>query len=90
MAASPGSWNSQVGVPLAVLTAPPGTELGVFEAGVSAPGEMQRLQAMPQPSLARVHGVATAAGCQLVAACDLAVASSSARFATPGVRIGLF
>jgi enoyl-CoA hydratase/carnithine racemase len=51
---------------------------------------MQRLQAMPQPTIARVHGVATAAGCQLVAACDLAVATTSARFATPGVRIGLF
>jgi enoyl-CoA hydratase/carnithine racemase len=40
--------------------------------------------------IARVHGIATAAGCQLVAACDLAVASSDARFATPGVKIGLF
>ena len=40
--------------------------------------------------IARVHGMATAAGCQLVAACDLAVAAESARFATPGVRIGLF
>ncbi|MEB3168287.1 MAG: alanine racemase, partial [Synechococcaceae cyanobacterium] len=53
VAASPGSWNSQVGVPLAVLTAPPGTELGIFEAGVSAPGEMQRLQAILAPD----HGV---------------------------------
>jgi alanine racemase len=49
LASSPGSWNSQVGVPLAVLTAPPGTELGVFEAGVSAVGEMQRLEAILQP-----------------------------------------
>ena len=49
VAASPGSWNSQVGVPLAVLTAPPGTELGVFEAGISAPGEMGRLAAILQP-----------------------------------------
>jgi len=49
VAASPGSWNSQVGVPLAVLTAPPGTELGVFEAGVSAPGEMDRLAAILAP-----------------------------------------
>jgi enoyl-CoA hydratase/carnithine racemase len=40
--------------------------------------------------IARVHGVATAAGCQLVAACDLAVAADTARFATPGVKIGLF
>lgn len=44
----------------------------------------------PQPVVARVQGLATAAGCQLVAACDLAVASREARFATPGVRIGLF
>jgi alanine racemase len=49
VAASPGSWNSQVGVPLAVLAAPPGTEIGVFEAGVSAPGEMERLAAILQP-----------------------------------------
>lgn len=45
---------------------------------------------LPQPTIARVHGVATAAGCQLVASCDLAVAAASARFATPGVDIGLF
>lgn len=44
----------------------------------------------PQPVIAQVQGVATAAGCQLVAACDLAVASENATFATPGVRIGLF
>ena len=51
---------------------------------------MLRLQQMPQPVMAQVHGVATAAGCQLVAACDLAVAEEGARFATPGVKIGLF
>jgi len=45
---------------------------------------------IPQPVIARVHGIATAAGCQLVAACDLAVAAHDARFATPGVNIGLF
>jgi len=45
---------------------------------------------LPQPVIARVHGLATAAGCQLVTACDLAVASADARFVTPGVRIGLF
>ena len=45
---------------------------------------------LPKPVIARVHGVATAAGCQLVATCDLAVASEAARFATPGVNIGLF
>ena len=49
VAASPGSWNSQVGVPLAVLSAPPGTELGVFEAGISAPGEMEKLAAILAP-----------------------------------------
>ncbi len=51
---------------------------------------MERLQSIPQPVIAQVHGVATAAGCQLVATCDLAVASEAARFATPGVKIGLF
>ncbi|HZR80617.1 MAG TPA: enoyl-CoA hydratase [Candidatus Binatia bacterium] len=51
---------------------------------------MQLLHEVPQPTVARVHGIATAAGCQLVAACDLAVAAASATFATPGVRIGLF
>jgi enoyl-CoA hydratase/carnithine racemase len=51
---------------------------------------MQTIEAIPQPVIARVHGIATAAGCQLVAACDLAVAGESARFATPGVKIGLF
>jgi len=45
---------------------------------------------LAKPVIARVHGVATAAGCQLVATCDLAVAAHSARFATPGVNIGLF
>jgi enoyl-CoA hydratase/carnithine racemase len=51
---------------------------------------MTRLHELPQPVVAKVHGVATAAGCQLVAACDLAVAADDARFATPGVNIGLF
>jgi enoyl-CoA hydratase/carnithine racemase len=51
---------------------------------------MSAIHTLPQPVIARVHGMATAAGCQLVAACDLAVASSDARFATPGVKIGLF
>jgi enoyl-CoA hydratase/carnithine racemase len=51
---------------------------------------MQMIVRLPQPVVAAVEGVATAAGCQLVATCDLAVASSSARFATPGVDIGLF
>ncbi len=45
---------------------------------------------LPKPVIARVHGIATAAGCQLVATCDLAVAAETARFATPGVNIGLF
>ncbi|MGB9604911.1 MAG: enoyl-CoA hydratase-related protein, partial [Bryobacteraceae bacterium] len=51
---------------------------------------MRALRDTPQPVIAEVQGVATAAGCQLVAACDLAVASQEATFATPGVRIGLF
>ncbi len=51
---------------------------------------MTRIVRMPKPVIARVHGVATAAGCQLVASCDLAVAAETARFATPGVNIGLF
>ncbi len=51
---------------------------------------MLGLHELPQPVIARVHGVATAAGCQLVAACDLAVAAEEATFATPGVGIGLF
>jgi alanine racemase len=49
VAASPGSWNSQVGVPLAVLGAPPGSQIGVFEAGVSAPGEMEAIEAILRP-----------------------------------------
>jgi enoyl-CoA hydratase/carnithine racemase len=49
-----------------------------------------KLQSIPQPVIAQVQGLATAAGCQLVATCDLAVASEDASFATPGVRIGLF
>jgi len=51
---------------------------------------MQTIHELPQPVIAKVHGIATAAGCQLVAACDLAVAAEGTRFATPGVKIGLF
>jgi enoyl-CoA hydratase/carnithine racemase len=51
---------------------------------------MEKVQRLPQPVIAQVQGVATAAGCQLVAACDLAVAEEGARFGTPGVKIGLF
>ncbi len=51
---------------------------------------MEAIHRLPQPVIAKVHGMASAAGCQLVAACDLAVAAEEARFATPGVRIGLF
>ncbi|MBF0474282.1 MAG: enoyl-CoA hydratase [Deltaproteobacteria bacterium] len=51
---------------------------------------MQLIHDIPQPVIAQVHGIATAAGCQLVAACDLAVAEEGARFATPGVKIGVF
>jgi enoyl-CoA hydratase/carnithine racemase len=51
---------------------------------------MTKIQAIPQPVIAEVQGIATAAGCQLVAACDLAVAAEESAFATPGVKIGLF
>ena len=53
-------------------------------------GVMQQITALPQPVIAAVEGTATAAGCQLVATCDLAVAGEAARFCTPGVHIGLF
>jgi enoyl-CoA hydratase/carnithine racemase len=51
---------------------------------------MTKIQSIPQPVIAQVQGVATAAGCQLVATCDLAIASDQAAFATPGVKLGLF
>ncbi|MBP5856786.1 enoyl-CoA hydratase [Marivibrio halodurans] len=51
---------------------------------------MQAVVGLRQPTIAKVHGIATAAGCQLVASCDLAVAAADARFGTPGVNIGLF
>jgi enoyl-CoA hydratase/carnithine racemase len=51
---------------------------------------MTKIQSVPQPVIAQVQGIATAAGCQLVATCDLAIAGEHATFATPGVRIGLF
>src|ERR1700687_1938066 len=51
---------------------------------------MLQIVHLPKPVIAEVHGIATAAGCQLVATCDLAVAAADARFATPGVDIGLF
>jgi enoyl-CoA hydratase/carnithine racemase len=60
---------------------------GLFERCSRA---MLAMRALPQPVIARVHGIATAAGCQIVAACDLAVASTEARFATSGVNYGLF
>ncbi len=66
-------------------------EPGFYEELFSACGDlMMRVHRIPQPVVAAVQGMATAAGCQLVAAADLAVASEEARFATPGVRIGLF
>ena len=51
---------------------------------------MEAIRRLPQPVIAQVQGIATAAGCQLVATCDLVVAADDATFATPGVRIGLF
>jgi enoyl-CoA hydratase/carnithine racemase len=59
----------------------------IFDACVEL---MTTIESLPQPVIAEVHGLATAAGCQLVATCDLVVASRLASFATPGVRIGLF
>lgn len=53
-------------------------------------GFMMKLQSLPQPVIAQVHGIATAAGCQLVAACDLAVAEEGTQFGTPGVKLGFF
>jgi enoyl-CoA hydratase/carnithine racemase len=64
---------------------------GFFESAMQRCAEvMQAIVALPQPVIAEVQGVATAAGCQLVASCDLGVASEAARFCTPGVDIGLF
>ncbi len=60
---------------------------GLFDA---CSAMMLRLTALPQPVVARVHGIATAAGCQLVSMCDLAVATDDARFGLPGVNIGVF
>lgn len=51
---------------------------------------MQAIQALPVPVIARVHGIATAAGCQLVGSCDLAIVSDAARFAVSGINVGLF
>jgi enoyl-CoA hydratase/carnithine racemase len=59
----------------------------IFDACVTL---MESVQRIPQPVIAEIAGVATAAGCQLVATCDLAIASTAAKFATPGVKIGLF
>jgi alanine racemase len=79
VAASPGSWNSQVGVPLAVLRAPPGTELGIFEAGVSAPGEMAHLAAILQPDFGILVNVGLAH-----------IASFGSREATAREKLRLF
>lgn len=51
---------------------------------------MQQIMQLPQPVIAKVQGLATAAGCQLVATCDMAVAVDTATFATSGIRVGLF
>jgi enoyl-CoA hydratase/carnithine racemase len=68
-----------------------GLELdGYREVFATCTGMMTAIHELPQPVIASVHAIATAAGCQLVAACDLAVSSSQAKFATPGVKIGLF
>jgi enoyl-CoA hydratase/carnithine racemase len=65
----------------------PGTYRHIFDVCCEL---METIQGIPQPVIAQVHATATAAGCQLAATCDLVVASEEARFATPGVRIGLF
>ncbi|MFY9574315.1 MAG: enoyl-CoA hydratase [Blastocatellia bacterium] len=65
----------------------PGDYRHVFEVCTEL---MTLIQGIPQPVIAEVQGIATAAGCQLVATCDLAIASEDSQFATPGVRIGLF
>ena len=66
-------------------------ELGVTQALFDqCSGVMKSIVALPQPVIAKVHGLATAAGCQLVAQCDLAIASSNATFATSGINVGLF
>jgi enoyl-CoA hydratase/carnithine racemase len=68
-----------------------GRDVGFYQRLFDACTElMECIHRLPQPVIAKVRGIATAAGCQLVAACDLAVASDGARFATPGVKIGLF
>ncbi len=79
VAASPGSWNSQVGVPLAVLSAPPGSRLGLFEAGVSAPGEMEALEAILRPDFGVLVNVGLAH-----------IGSFGSREATAREKLGLF
>ncbi len=65
--------------------------LGYYERLFALCGRMMMtIQKLPQPVIARVHGIATAAGCQLVAMCDLAVAASDSRFAVSGINVGLF
>ncbi len=67
-----------------------GTEAFYQETFSTCAELMAKVQSVPQPVIAKVHGIATAAGCQLVATCDLAYAAADSRFATPGVNIGLF
>lgn len=70
--------------------APDGGEAYFAHVMARCSGVMQAIVTCPKPVIAEVSGVATAAGCQLVASCDLAVAADTARFSTPGVHIGLF
>ena len=69
---------------------PDGGEAFFKECMAACGGVMQAIAGLPQPVIAAVQGIATAAGCQLVATCDLAVAADTAKFCTPGVDIGLF
>ncbi len=86
LAARGPAWSAGHFLP-EMVGADPGTHRRVLDACRRL---MRTVQELPQPVIAEVHATATAAGCQLVAACDLAVAARGARFATPGVRIGLF
>jgi enoyl-CoA hydratase/carnithine racemase len=70
--------------------APDGGKAALLDLFERCSALMARIQSLPQPVIAQVHGLATAAGCQLVATCDMAVASDDARFGVNGVNIGLF
>lgn len=74
----------------AMRQAPDGGAAGFADLFARCAALMARIQSMPQPVIAQVHGIATAAGCQLVATCDMAIATDDTRFGVNGVNIGLF